>query len=180
MKKFSLRSMMLCALFAALICVGAFIRIPMPAVPFTLQTMFVLMAGSLLGSGAGAASALIYMLLGLLGLPVFTAGGGLGYVLRPSFGYILGFVPGAYIAGKLSFRRLRSQYMRVLFASITGLLVIYAFGMIYYWLLCVFYLHTQIGFWPLLLNFFIIFLPGDTAMCFVGALATVRLRPALV
>lgn len=178
MKTASLRSMMLCALFSALICAGAFIRIPLPVVPFTLQTMFVLMAGTLLGAKYGAVSALVYMLLGLLGFPVFTAGGGLAYVLKPSFGYIIGFIPGAFIAGKLSEKVVKSQYLRVFFASFIGLLVIYAFGMFYYWLLSIFYLHISVGFWPLLLNFFIVFLPGDTVLCFVGALLSVRLRPA--
>ena len=85
--------MILVALFAALIAVGAFIRIPVPLVPFTMQTFFVVLAGMLLGKKLGAASALVYLAIGLIGIPVFTQGGGIGYVLKPSFGYLIGFIP---------------------------------------------------------------------------------------
>ena len=82
--------MMLVALFAALIAVGAFIRVPVPLVPFTMQTFFVVLAGMLLGKKLGGASALVYLAIGLIGIPVFTQGGGIGYVLKPSFGYLIG------------------------------------------------------------------------------------------
>mgnify|MGYP002514908971 CR=1 FL=1 len=70
------RSMILAALFAALTAVGAFIRIPTPVSAFTLQVFFAAMAGALLGRKWGMASQLIYVALGLLGLPIFTSGGG--------------------------------------------------------------------------------------------------------
>ncbi len=72
--------LLLCALFTALVAVGAFIRIPVPLVPFTLQFWFTTMAGLLLGPRWGACSVLVYVLLGLMGVPVFTQGGGPGYV----------------------------------------------------------------------------------------------------
>ena len=80
-----------CGLFTALIAVGAFIKIPIPVVPFTLQYLFTMLAGLLLGSRLGTVSVLSYMLLGLAGLPIFSEGGGLWYVFKPSFGYIIGF-----------------------------------------------------------------------------------------
>ena len=66
----------LVAMFAALSAIGAFIRVPMPMVPFTLQLFFTTMAGLLLGGELGALSVGVYVLIGLLGLPVFTGGGG--------------------------------------------------------------------------------------------------------
>ena len=90
------RSMVYCALFTALIAVGAFIRVPVPVVPFTLQYLFTMLAGLLLGSRRGAVSVAVYVLLGLAGLPIFTEGGGLGYIFKPSFGYLVGFCVGAY------------------------------------------------------------------------------------
>ena len=89
--------MILVALFAALIAVGAFIRVPVPLVPFTMQTFFVVLAGMLLGKKLGAASALVYLAIGLIGIPVFTQGGGIGYVLKPSFGDMIGFIVAGYI-----------------------------------------------------------------------------------
>ena len=66
-----------CGLFTALIAVGAFIKIPIPVVPFTLQYLFTMLAGLLLGSRLGTLSVLSYMLLGLAGLPIFSEGGGI-------------------------------------------------------------------------------------------------------
>ncbi|MEG1529273.1 MAG: biotin transporter BioY, partial [Clostridia bacterium] len=84
-----------------------YIKIPTPLVPVTLQFAFCLLAGLLLGGGNGAACVLIYILMGLVGIPVFVAGGGIFYVLQPSFGYMIGFVFGSYAAGKLI--RVRSK-----------------------------------------------------------------------
>ena len=65
----------------------SFIRIPVPLVPFTLQITFTTLAGLLLGSKKGAISVAVYVLMGLIGIPVFTQGGGFSYVLKPSFGF---------------------------------------------------------------------------------------------
>ena len=73
-KKLSTREMVLCALFAALIAVGAFIRVPVPVVPFTFQFLFTMLAGLLLGGRLGATSVSLYLMMGLAGLPVFAEG----------------------------------------------------------------------------------------------------------
>ena len=80
--------MILCAMFVALIAVGAFIKVPIPVVPFTLQYLFTMLAGLLLGGKKGSLAVGIYILLGLIGLPIFAQGGGIGYIFQPSFGYI--------------------------------------------------------------------------------------------
>lgn len=103
-QRFTTRDLVLCALFAALSAAGAFIRIPLPGVAFTLQTLFVLLAGMLLGRRLGPVSIGVYLLTGLFGLPVFTGGGGPAYVLRPSFGYLLGFLLSAWLTGFLTER----------------------------------------------------------------------------
>ena len=89
-------------LFATLVMVGAFIKIPTPIIPFTLQFLFVCLAGLLLGSKKGFLSVFIYAALGLAGLPIFTGGGGITYVLQPTFGYIVGFIICAYTTGLIS------------------------------------------------------------------------------
>ena len=105
----TIRKMTFCAIFTALIAVGAFIKIPVPPIPFTLQTMFVVLAGLMLGGNMGGISALLYMILGLIGIPIFTGGGGIGYVLKPTFGYIIGFCVGAYAIGKISYKNFRGS-----------------------------------------------------------------------
>ena len=72
------KSMIYCGLFTALIAAGAFIKIPVPVVPFTLQYLFTMLAGLFLGSRRGMISVVAYMLLGLAGLPIFSEGGGSG------------------------------------------------------------------------------------------------------
>ena len=89
------RKIILTGLFAALTAIGAFIRIPTPISSFTLQVFFTCMAGLLLGPGLGAASQAVYVLLGLVGLPIFTQGGGFSYVTQPTFGFLLGLIPAA-------------------------------------------------------------------------------------
>jgi len=94
-----LRNLILASLLAALTAAGAFIKIPTPYVPLTLQTLFVFLAADLLGKKYGALSQLIYLTLGLLGLPLFAQGGGPGYVLQPTFGYLIGCPVGAFVIG---------------------------------------------------------------------------------
>ena len=81
----------LCGMFAALITVGAYIKFHIGAVPFTMQVFFVILAGMMLGRKFGSISVLVYIAAGLVGIPVFTDGGGIWYFLNPKFGYIIGF-----------------------------------------------------------------------------------------
>ena len=74
------KTQILCALFAALIAIGAFLRVPVPLVPFTLQFLFTTLAGLLLGKKAGSTAVWLYVLLGLVGLPIFAEGGGISYI----------------------------------------------------------------------------------------------------
>ena len=90
------------ALLAALTAVGAFIKIPLGVSSITLQFFFTAMAGCLLGPVWGAASQGVYVLLGVMGLPIFTMGGGFSYVLQPTFGFLLGLIPSALIIGLLT------------------------------------------------------------------------------
>src|SRR5690554_4569970 len=98
--RFTTRDMTILPLFTVLTAVGAFIKIPIGAVPVSLQTVFVLVSALLLGKKATIAQGL-YVLLGLLGLPIFTGGGGIGYIFTPTFGYLLGFIAAAYVVGSL-------------------------------------------------------------------------------
>ena len=94
-----IRKTVLTALFASLIVVGAYIRFPLPPVPITLQTLFVISASLLGGTAIGLGSVGIYLLLGAVGLPVFASGGGLGILLGPTGGFLFGLLPAALIAG---------------------------------------------------------------------------------
>ena len=81
-----------CAFFIVLMVAATYIQIPFPLVPLTFQTVVSVLAGLMLGAKKGIISMAVYCFMGLVGLPVFTAGGGIVYVLKPSFGYILGAI----------------------------------------------------------------------------------------
>lgn len=179
MKTSRTKDLIMCSLFVALIVVGAFIKIPVPVVPFTLQFLFTMMAGLLLGGKLGAVSVIAYIVMGLLGLPVFAEGGGLGYVLKPSFGYIIGFAVASYVTGVIANKVPEPGYKRLFTANFIGLGIVYLFGMVYCYMMSNFYLGTPIGLWPLFLYCFILAVPGDIVLCIVGALLGKRLIPIM-
>lgn len=137
--KLKIKDMMLVSIFTALMAAGAFVRIPFPLLPVTLQTFFCMSAGILLGSRLGALSQLIYVALGLAGLPIFSQGGGIMYVFSPSFGFLLGFIAGAFVTGLVS-ELLKKRSLPNNFAAVlAGLAVIYMFGVPYMYMILTFY-----------------------------------------
>lgn len=173
------KNMVLSAMFVALISVGAFIKIPVPAVPFTLQYLFTMLAGLLLGGKRGSCAVCIYIALGLAGVPVFAQGGGIGYIFQPSFGYLVGFVVGTFVTGTIANRTNRPGYKLLLGANFIGLGIVYLFGMVYYYLISNFYLNSPIGLWPLFLYCFLLVVPGDIVLCILGAILGKRLIPLM-
>jgi biotin transport system substrate-specific component len=110
------------ATFVALIAIGGLISLPVPPVPVTLQTLFVLLAGAVMKRSA-AYPVLLYLLLGCLGLPIFHNGlAGIGVLLGPTGGYLAGFVPAAVIAGLAYETGSRGVRIAGLFAA--GLLIL--------------------------------------------------------
>ena len=170
------RDLALMALFIVLITVGTFIRIPLPLCPVNLQPFFVILSGLLLGGKNGAFSVLGYVLLGLVGLPVFTSGGGIGYVLQPTFGFMIGYIIAAFIIGTVSSAG-RQTVFRLTAAGLCGLAVVYGVGLVYYWCISRYYLGSDIGVWTMLVNCFFLPLPKDIASCVLAAILGKRLLP---
>jgi biotin transport system substrate-specific component len=177
------RDLTLAALFAALTIVGAMLRIPVPPVPFTLQVLVVLLAGMLLGSRLGAMSQVVYLVLGIAGLPVFAAGGGPQYVFTPGFGYVLGFIAAAATAGAIAgtpdARQSRASFARLVVAGLAGLLACYAVALPYfYWIL------NSVQSVPaaastVISRGFLVFLPWDLVKVLVAAGVARRVRPLI-
>lgn len=130
------------AVFTALIAVSGIVSVPIPftQVQLSFQTMFVIMAGALLGARDGAIAVLVYVAMGLLGLPVFTEGGGLGYVFKPSFGYLIGFPLGAALAGLLVGRAKKPSRGRAFVCGAVGMIPVYIIGMTYQTLILYYYM----------------------------------------
>lgn len=169
--------MTLCALFIALIAAGAFIRIPTPLTEITLQLPIVLLAGILLGGKRAFLTVFVYILMGVIGLPVFSTGGGITYLLKPTFGYILGFGAAAFITGTVSRRKSKPELRHLLFSAFAGVSAVYIIGMIYYDLICRFYLDSPISLSVLFVNGCLLTLPKDIVFCFLVSLLGKRLLP---
>lgn len=169
------RELVFMAFFSALIAIGAFIKIPVPVCPFTLQLLFTTMAGLLLGSRLGSAAVWVYIALGLLGLPVFTNGGGPGYIFQPTFGYLIGFALGAKITGSISAGTVSMK--KLLLANFAGLAIVYLCGMAYYYIIGNFVIGQPIALWPLFLYCFLLAVPGDIVLCIIAALLGKKLIP---
>jgi len=89
----------LSCLFTALICAGAYLSIPIGPIPLTLGNFFVILGALLLGPGWGGLSAVLYVVIGSLGFPVFSGGrGGLAQLVGPTGGYLFGYIVGALVA----------------------------------------------------------------------------------
>lgn len=178
-KRMTTQQLIMCALFTALIAVGAFIKIPIPVLPFTLQFLFTMMAGLMLGGEMGAYCVFMYILLGLVGLPIFTEGGGLAYIFKPTFGYIIGFCVASYVTGKIANKVSGPTYKRILAANFIGLIIVYTLGMLYYYIICNFVINTPIGVWPLFLYCFVLAVPGDILLCILSAILYKRIIPVI-
>jgi biotin transport system substrate-specific component len=174
------KRMILMGLFAALTAVGGFLKIPFLYSAITLQFFFTALAGMLLGPKYGAVSQLVYVALGVLGLPIFTAGGGFGYVLYPTFGFLLGLIPAAWTVGKLAGQN--PSFLRSVLACLGGLAVLYAVGLPYMGLVLNVYLGKGMDLWAIAMAGMIPFLPGDMAKILAaGAVcSSSRLRSARI
>ncbi len=135
--KLSTRDTILVAAFAALAAVGAaIVRFGGEAiVPFSPIPFVALAAGLMLGPRKGALAMTVYVLIGLAGVPVFAKApfGGPQYVLQPTFGFLLGFIAAAYVAGKVLTAGRRRRLLSYVAASLAGVLAVYAVGIPYLW-----------------------------------------------
>ena len=116
-------------LFCLLTILGAMVRVPLPGtpVPMTLQTAVVLFAGVALGARLGAFSQLLYLAIGLAGVPVFAdSGAGPQYVFGATGGYLLGFLIVPIVVGRLTARS--SGLKLTLAASAVGTILIFTLG----------------------------------------------------
>lgn len=169
------RPMILAALFAALTALGAWIRVPVPPSAFTMQTFFTALAGAILGKRWGAVSQLLYLHLGLAGLPVFSFGGGLGAVVQPTFGFLPGMVLMAWTIGFLSERGIKP-----LPAFFAGLGAMYLVGLSWMALIQNMYLAGGWSTGQILFYGMVLFLPWDLVKLALAEVLCRRLRPILL
>ena len=117
--------------FSILTAISSKLKIEIGPIPITMQTLVVLLSGALLGKKRGTASQITYLFLGLIGLPWFSRGGGIAYVLSPTFGYILGFILAAYLVGALFEKGWGKNIISAFFVMLIGNYLIYIPGLLW-------------------------------------------------
>lgn len=169
--KTSIKGIVYAALFGALTAAGAFIVIPLPPVPITAQTFFLNVAAVLLGGSLGAASQFIYVMLGIVGIPVFAGGkAGLGVIFGPTGGYLLGFIIAAFVIGMINQMKKSAGIFWNIFSMLIGMLIIYFLGSLQLSLVAKMSFHKvlAIGVFP--------FIPGDIIKILLAAIISSRLK----
>ena len=171
MSKMNIRQMTLISLFAALTAVGAFISIPLYPVPLTLQTLFTLLAAMTLGSVMGASSQIIYVLLGVIGLPVFAGfKAGIGILFGPTGGFLFGFIISAYVIGKIIEVKKEKNIFYYFLAGIMGTIILYIIGITQLSLV------TGIGIKKAMTVGMLPFLPGDILKIIAASFIASKLK----
>ncbi len=174
MKHLTVREIVLCGLFIALITVGTFIRIPVGTDVYTLQFMFTLLAGLVLGARLGAIAVGSYVLLGLVGVPVFASGGGPAYLLQPTFGYLLAFILQAWFCGFYSRRSHDISFRSLLAANLGGMAIVYLIGISWFYLASNFLADAPIPLWTAILYCGILQAVPDFLLCLAAAAVGLR------
>ncbi|MCR3957013.1 MAG: biotin transporter BioY [Gudongella sp.] len=176
--KISTREITLISLFSALTAIGAFISIPLGPVPITLQTLFVLLAGFLLSPRSAALSQIVYIGIGLAGVPIFSGfTGGLQAILKPSFGFLVGFVIASIIASVLSKRHHTPVGFFV--AGAVATFSMYIVGIPYMAFILNYVMDSGFSFMAILNMGLLLFLPGDLLKLFVATYLGSRLGKIL-
>ncbi len=169
--KTSTKGLVYAALFGALTAAGAFIVIPLPPVPITAQTFFLNVSAILLGGQLGAVSQFIYVMLGVVGIPVFAGGkAGLGVIFGPTGGYLQGFIIAAFIIGMVNRMKKSAGIFWNIFSMLIGMLIIYFLGSLQLSLVAKMSFHKAltVGVLP--------FIPGDIIKILLAAIISSRLK----
>lgn len=178
--KIRTREMVLVSIFTALTAIGASISIPMGEVPITMQTLFVLMSGMILGPKLAVLSQLTYLALGLIGIPIFAGfTGGIQSIMKPSFGFIIGFIFAAYIVGKIANPKKGFSPKRIWIASLAGSIVIYLVGLPYMYYILNIIMVKGLSFSAVLQMGCLLFLPGDLIKLALASVISIKVLPIL-
>jgi biotin transport system substrate-specific component len=144
----------------------------------TLQVGAILLVGCMAGRTVAALSQITYLILGLSGFQIFAQGGGLGYLSEPTFGYLLGFLPGAALCGHLAFQQ-RRRLETFMMSCLWGLLSVHVVGLVYLSVLCLFRV-APVNWWTAVLQYSIYPLPGQFIVACTVAVFAYLLRIILM
>lgn len=174
---FTVKSMVFTAIFAALICIAGPISIPMPGIiPISLGTFAIYLTGALLGWKRGTLAVIVYILIGTVGLPVFTGfSGGFTKLFGVTGGYIIGYIPLVIITGLFTEKAAKAQktgihHLVTIVGMILGTAALYTFGTAWFMI----FAKAPLG--SALMSCVVPFLIGDTLKMICSTIISVPLR----
>ncbi|MGM9971091.1 MAG: biotin transporter BioY [Anaeroplasmataceae bacterium] len=170
----SIYNISLIAIMLSLMIIGSKITIPLPTIPMTLQTFMVFLIPLVLGRIRGVIIMALYTFLGLVGLPVFSSGGGIGYILTPSFGYILSFILAQLLITYNKDKRILS-----IISIALALILIYFIGTIYMYFILNFHLGKNVSILYSISIGVLPFVIKDCISVVLAVLVGIRVRKAL-
>ena len=174
-RHWTIKELTMVGMLTAIMCISSYITIPLPftEVGITAQTIVVNLVGMVLGPGNAAAVLFTWILLGIVGLPVFSGGtGGAARLAGPTGGYIIGYLVSAVMIAWFC-RKVKSLRLQLVFLIVAGIPVVYLFGGI--WMKLSLHLPWQ----AVLVQGVIPFIPTDIIKCFAAAALAKALRPVL-
>lgn len=181
--KLKTKDVAICGLFIAFIAIGAFLKISIPLpvydMSFTLQWLFVICAALLLEQKQAVTVVGLYLVMGLVGIPIFAHGGGIGYVLRPGFGFLLGFFVAVVIMSAMVKHGKKYGFWLCLASSSVGMVAYYAVGAVYFYLMTNLYIKTPIDFKTVVVTYCLVTVLPDFVLCVVASALSLRLKPIL-
>lgn len=168
----STKNIIYIAMFIALIYISSLIRISVTAVPFTLQTMAVMLAACFLGVKKGLIAVGVYIIGGLIGLPLFTEGGGIVYITKHTFGYILAFIPAVIYIGSL--KNKCKNFLWLFLLLFTGGIIMLFIGALYAYILLG--ITTAVDVSAIFYGYFFLFIPSELIKSTAVTLIYLRLK----
>lgn len=172
-KKLTARDLTRISLFTALICVSSYIKIDLPSVPITAQSLAIMLAAGVLDTRQAVLSIFTYLLLGAVGVPVFSGGAaGLPIILGKTGGYLIGFLFGAIVISLLKGKK--NSLIRLGFANIIGgIVVVDLLGAVWFSIV------TGMSVLQSFIVGALVFIPGDLVKAVIAAVITVRINKQL-
>lgn len=165
----------LAGLFCTLLCIGAYIKIPIFTIPMSLQVFFALLSGLVLSVRANFLANFTYIALGFIGLPIFASGGGIGYIIMPTFGFVLGFLISSVIVSiivkKTQIKSFKSNFALCLLAIV----IIYVIGVPYFALMT----NADAPIFYIIETLFLPFIVKDIICAILASLIAFKIRPML-
>lgn len=173
------------ALLTVLISIGGFIKIPFPLVPITLQFFFVNLGALIFNKNKGSIAVALYIFIGLIGIPVFTGGGGPQYVFHPTFGYLIGMLVGVFVASKIKdkifeknvaiMQNKKEMFKVLICVSLINIFVVYALGLPFMMAIVKLYLGLGVPVSKLVLSGFLLTIPGDIIKIIIGSIVALKI-----